>query len=145
MRFGLMSIPGSGSTAMAELRPAEGAGVDVIATADHLRHPRDARLPLLDGWSVAAAWAGAFRGIRRSLVAYRPIAPWSGPDAFQRLIDTVAQLGFDELIVYPPTNDDERRAFERAVGQRQPQYRSAGAAVVAPTSAAVARTASESL
>jgi hypothetical protein len=62
MRFGLMSIPGSGSTAMAELRPAEGAGVDVIATADHLRHPRDARLPLLDGWSVAAAWAGAFRG-----------------------------------------------------------------------------------
>jgi alkanesulfonate monooxygenase SsuD/methylene tetrahydromethanopterin reductase-like flavin-dependent oxidoreductase (luciferase family) len=285
MRFGLMSIPGSAREAMVELRTAEEAGFDVIATADHMRHPRDAGLPLLDGWSVAAAWAGvsqririavlvsnliirnpavlakqavtvdqlsggrldlgvgagvyrtdhamagvpwwpppervarfadfvralaaalagaaaydgpfyrfddasvspgpvqqpgpplvlgaagprmlrvvaeladvwsAYGGIgvddeqaffaataaqiqtvqaacaqvgrdpatlRRSLVAYRPIAPWSGLAAFERLIETAGQLGFDELILYPPANDDERRTFELALAQVLPRYR----------------------
>jgi hypothetical protein len=61
--------------------------------------------------------------LRRSLIARRPIAAWSGLAAFERLIETAEELGFDELILYPPTNDDERRTFELALAQILPRYR----------------------
>jgi alkanesulfonate monooxygenase SsuD/methylene tetrahydromethanopterin reductase-like flavin-dependent oxidoreductase (luciferase family) len=284
MRFGMMSIPGSGLAAMAALREAEQAGFDVIASADHLRDPRDPARPVLDGWSVAAAWAvaseliriamlvsnliyrnpvvlakqavtvdqlsngrldlgvgggvfgtdhamagvpwwppaervarladflpalvaaldgassyegpfycfkdaslapgpvqprlplvigaagprmlrlvaefadtwSAFGGIgvtdesqffgamarqaqaletaceqmgrdpaslRRSLLAYRPLTPWASRDSLQRVIDSAARLGFDELIFYPPADDDERRVFGSSVTDVLPQHR----------------------
>jgi hypothetical protein len=52
VRFGLMSFPGDGMEVEADARLAVEAGFDTIATGDHLRHPRDPVLPLLDGWSV---------------------------------------------------------------------------------------------
>jgi alkanesulfonate monooxygenase SsuD/methylene tetrahydromethanopterin reductase-like flavin-dependent oxidoreductase (luciferase family) len=47
-----MSFPGDGMEVEADARLAVEAGFDTIATGDHLRHPRDPVLPLLDGWSV---------------------------------------------------------------------------------------------
>lgn len=56
MRLGLMSFPCDRQEVEADGRLAE-AGFDLIATGDHLRHPRDPSIPLLDGWVVAAGWA----------------------------------------------------------------------------------------
>ena len=52
-----MSFPRDGREVEADARLAVAAGFDIIATGDHLRHPRDRDMPLLDGWSVLTAWA----------------------------------------------------------------------------------------
>ena len=286
MRLGLMTFPASGEEASADLALASEAGFDLLATGDHLRHPREPPLPVLDGWSVLAAWAAgagavrlamlvsniiyrhpavlakhaitvdqisggrldlgvgagvyptdhamagvpqwsadervdrleefvqaldaalqgqpsfegryyrfdgaaivpgsiqrprppiligaagprvlrlaarhadawsAFGGIdvadedaflaaigqqtiaidrycdeigrdrrslRRSLLAFRPLRPWRSPGALARLCEKAHGLGFDEIIVYKPANDDERRAFDAAVADAFPALRS---------------------
>jgi alkanesulfonate monooxygenase SsuD/methylene tetrahydromethanopterin reductase-like flavin-dependent oxidoreductase (luciferase family) len=52
-----MSFPGDSREVEADARLALEAGFDAIATGDHLRHPHDRSVPLLDGWSVITAWA----------------------------------------------------------------------------------------
>jgi alkanesulfonate monooxygenase SsuD/methylene tetrahydromethanopterin reductase-like flavin-dependent oxidoreductase (luciferase family) len=68
VHLGLMSIPGDERAVLADVRLAADAGFDLIATADHLRHPRDPTVPGLDGWSVLAAWAVASRGLRLAML-----------------------------------------------------------------------------
>lgn len=51
-----MTFPADRLEVEADAALAMDSGFDVIATGDHLRHPRDPSIPLLDGWSVAAAW-----------------------------------------------------------------------------------------
>ena len=68
MRFGLMSFPGDAVEVAADARLAFEAGFDTIATGDHLRHPRDPLVPLLDGWSVLAAWAAITDRLRVAML-----------------------------------------------------------------------------
>ena len=68
VRFGLMSIPGRTQDVVADARSAEELGFDLVATADHLRHPRDAAFPSLDGWSVLAAWAALTQRVRIAML-----------------------------------------------------------------------------
>jgi alkanesulfonate monooxygenase SsuD/methylene tetrahydromethanopterin reductase-like flavin-dependent oxidoreductase (luciferase family) len=68
VRFGLMSFPGDGMEVEADARLAVEAGFDTIATGDHLRHPRDPVLPLLDGWSVLTAWAATTDQLRVAML-----------------------------------------------------------------------------
>ena len=68
MRFGLMSLAGTPEDVIADARLAADAGFDVIATADHLRHPRDPQVPGLDGWSILAAWAVTTERLRLAML-----------------------------------------------------------------------------
>lgn len=56
-----MSFPADRREVDEDARLATEAGFDVIATGDHLRHPRDPASPVLDGWAVLAAWATSTR------------------------------------------------------------------------------------
>jgi alkanesulfonate monooxygenase SsuD/methylene tetrahydromethanopterin reductase-like flavin-dependent oxidoreductase (luciferase family) len=60
------------------------------------------------------------QSLRRSLVAYRPLQPWSSRDALARLIDNVRPLGFEEIILYKPASTDEQRVFDAFVADRLP-------------------------
>jgi alkanesulfonate monooxygenase SsuD/methylene tetrahydromethanopterin reductase-like flavin-dependent oxidoreductase (luciferase family) len=68
VRFGLISLPGGRHDVLADARLAVDAGFDLIATADHLRHPRDPAIPSLDGWSVLAALAVATERLRIAML-----------------------------------------------------------------------------
>jgi alkanesulfonate monooxygenase SsuD/methylene tetrahydromethanopterin reductase-like flavin-dependent oxidoreductase (luciferase family) len=68
MQFGLITFPGSGEEVTADASLAIEAGFDLLATGDHMRHPRDPRLPLLDGWSVLAAWATLAANLRLGML-----------------------------------------------------------------------------
>ena len=63
-----MSLAGTADEVAADARMADDAGFDLLATADHLRHPRDPSVPGLDGWSVLAAWAATTEGIRLAML-----------------------------------------------------------------------------
>ena len=63
-----MSFPGDGKEVEADARLAVAAGFDTIATGDHLRHPRDPVVPLLDGWSVLTAWAATTDRLRVAML-----------------------------------------------------------------------------
>ena len=68
MRFGLITFPASGTEVITDLSLAAEAGFDLLATGDHMRHPRDPGQPLLDGWSVLAAWATLAANVRLSML-----------------------------------------------------------------------------
>ena len=53
--------------------------------------------------------------LRRSLLAFRPLTPWARPGALEQIADSARRLGFDELVVYKPATDDERRVFDGTV------------------------------
>ena len=59
-----MTFPASRAEVEADATLATDAGFDLIATGDHLRHPRDPEVPLLDGWAVVTAWAMCSIGLR---------------------------------------------------------------------------------
>jgi alkanesulfonate monooxygenase SsuD/methylene tetrahydromethanopterin reductase-like flavin-dependent oxidoreductase (luciferase family) len=63
-----MSFPGNRREVEADAAMAMGAGFDSIATGDHLRHPRDPSVPLLDGWGVVSAWAMCTDGLRIAML-----------------------------------------------------------------------------
>jgi alkanesulfonate monooxygenase SsuD/methylene tetrahydromethanopterin reductase-like flavin-dependent oxidoreductase (luciferase family) len=63
-----MSFPGDRREVDADARLAVEAGFDTLATGDHLRHPRDPTTPLLDGWSVLAAWAASTQQVRIAML-----------------------------------------------------------------------------
>lgn len=52
-----------------------------------------------------------------SLCAYPPLTPWRDRGELDRLLDTYASLGFDELVVYAPT-PAERSVFEHVMATR---------------------------
>ena len=55
--------------------------------------------------------------LRRSLLAFRPLTPWARVGALESIADAARRLGFDELVVYKPANDVERRVFEDAMSR----------------------------
>ncbi len=64
------------------------------------------------------------RSLRRLLLAFRPLRPWRSADALSMLSEQAHALAFDEIIVYKPADDDERRAFDAAVTDTLPALRS---------------------
>ena len=54
--------------------------------------------------------------VRRILLAYGSLQPWSGADALPRLTERYRDIGFDEIVCYAP-KPDERGTFEKAVSR----------------------------
>jgi alkanesulfonate monooxygenase SsuD/methylene tetrahydromethanopterin reductase-like flavin-dependent oxidoreductase (luciferase family) len=52
--------------------------------------------------------------LRKILLGYGAITPWSSEDAFARLVDRYREIGFDEIVCYAP-KPDERAVFDRVV------------------------------
>jgi alkanesulfonate monooxygenase SsuD/methylene tetrahydromethanopterin reductase-like flavin-dependent oxidoreductase (luciferase family) len=53
--------------------------------------------------------------LRRSVVFWSPLDPWTGPDAFERLVTSFRETGITEFIVmWPP--EDKLSMLERAAG-----------------------------
>ena len=56
------------------------------------------------------------RQIRRVLLAYGEIDPWSSVDGFARLVDRYRAIGFDELVLYAP-KEHERPVFDKVTAR----------------------------
>ena len=95
VRLGLMSLAGTGDEVTADARVAEECGFDLLATADHLRHPRDASVPGLDGWSVLAAWAVTTQRLRLAMLVSNMI--YRHPVVLAKQAITVDQLSGGRL------------------------------------------------
>jgi alkanesulfonate monooxygenase SsuD/methylene tetrahydromethanopterin reductase-like flavin-dependent oxidoreductase (luciferase family) len=54
--------------------------------------------------------------LRKILLAYGAITPWSSADGFARVVDRYGGIGFDEIVVYAP-KPDERAVFDDVVAQ----------------------------
>lgn len=54
--------------------------------------------------------------LRRILLAYGSISPWSSRDAFATLVDRYERIGFDEMVCYAP-KPHERAVFDRVAGR----------------------------
>lgn len=63
-----MSPATSWADAQLDAAHASAFGFDSIATGDHLRHPDDTPLPVIDGWSVLAAWAATTDRLRLGML-----------------------------------------------------------------------------
>ncbi|MDP3984361.1 MAG: LLM class flavin-dependent oxidoreductase [Acidimicrobiia bacterium] len=68
LRFGLYAFPFDLAGVVAEAGRAEECGFDVLATGDHIRHPRDPGVAILDGWSVLANWAAHTQKVRLAML-----------------------------------------------------------------------------
>lgn len=68
LRFGLEAFPIDRKTVVAEATRAEEHGFDILGTGDHMRHPRDPAVALLDGWSVLANWAAYTEKVRLAML-----------------------------------------------------------------------------
>jgi alkanesulfonate monooxygenase SsuD/methylene tetrahydromethanopterin reductase-like flavin-dependent oxidoreductase (luciferase family) len=90
MRFGLMSLAGTPEEVASDAQLATDAGFDLIATADHLRHPRDSQVPGLDGWSILAAWAVTTDRLRLAMLVSNLI--YRHPVVLAKQVITVDQL-----------------------------------------------------
>ena len=95
MRLGLITFPASGQEVFADLALASEAGFDLLATGDHLRHPRDPPLPVLDGWSVLAAWAATAGRLRLAMLVSNII--YRHPAVLAKHAITVDQLSGGRL------------------------------------------------
>jgi alkanesulfonate monooxygenase SsuD/methylene tetrahydromethanopterin reductase-like flavin-dependent oxidoreductase (luciferase family) len=58
----------------------------------------------------------AGREIRRILLAYGEISPWTSVDRFARLVDLYRDIGFNELVLYTP-RDHELAVFDQVTAQ----------------------------
>jgi alkanesulfonate monooxygenase SsuD/methylene tetrahydromethanopterin reductase-like flavin-dependent oxidoreductase (luciferase family) len=56
------------------------------------------------------------RTLRRILLAYGSMNPWSGTDALARLTDRYRAIGFDEIVCFAP-KPSERAVFDKVVGR----------------------------
>jgi alkanesulfonate monooxygenase SsuD/methylene tetrahydromethanopterin reductase-like flavin-dependent oxidoreductase (luciferase family) len=90
MRFGLLSIPEGRQAVRDDGALARTAGFDVLATADHIRHPRDPDSPVLDGWSVLAAWAATVEKLRLAVLVSNII--YRQPTVLAKQVVTIDQL-----------------------------------------------------
>jgi hypothetical protein len=52
------------------------------------------------------------REVRRILLAYGPITPWSTPAAFPAMVERYREIGIDEIVCYAP-KPDERAVFDK--------------------------------
>lgn len=60
--------------------------------------------------------------IVRALLLFPPLDPWRSVSELERLAELFAGVGFDELVLFAP-HDDERPVFERAVSDLLPGLR----------------------
>src|SRR4051794_2557025 len=97
MRLGLMTLAGDARKAMADAQLAADVGFDLVATADHLRHPRDPSIPGLDGWTVLAAWAATTPGPRLAMLVSNII--YRHPVLLAKQVITVDQLSAGRIDV----------------------------------------------
>lgn len=54
------------------------------------------------------------RSVRRILLAYGAIQPWSTPDSFAAMVDRYRAAGIDEIVCYTP-KPEERAVFDKLV------------------------------
>src|SRR6266568_2727274 len=54
------------------------------------------------------------KSLRRSLLAFRPLAPWRSIQTLEQVALRAHHLGFDELILYKPADADEMQVLEQA-------------------------------
>jgi alkanesulfonate monooxygenase SsuD/methylene tetrahydromethanopterin reductase-like flavin-dependent oxidoreductase (luciferase family) len=54
--------------------------------------------------------------LRRILLAYGAITPWSSVDGFARMVDRYRELGFDEIVCYAP-KPEERAVFDKVAAE----------------------------
>jgi alkanesulfonate monooxygenase SsuD/methylene tetrahydromethanopterin reductase-like flavin-dependent oxidoreductase (luciferase family) len=54
------------------------------------------------------------RPLRKILLAYGAIAPWSSEGAFAKMVDRYREIGFDEIVCYAP-KAHERGVFDKVV------------------------------
>src|SRR5947209_3691977 len=104
-----MSFPKDRREVEADAKLAMQAGFHGIATGDHLRHPLDASIPLLDGWAVVSAWAMCTTGLRIGMlvsnIIYRhPVLVAKAALAADQLSDGRLDLGVGAG-VYPTDHD----------------------------------------
>jgi alkanesulfonate monooxygenase SsuD/methylene tetrahydromethanopterin reductase-like flavin-dependent oxidoreductase (luciferase family) len=52
--------------------------------------------------------------LRKILLAYGAITPWSSQDSFAKVVDRYQKIGFDEIVCYAP-KPHERAVFDRVV------------------------------
>ncbi len=52
--------------------------------------------------------------LRKILLAYGALTPWSSQDSFAKLVERYQQIGFDEIICYAP-KPNERATFDKVV------------------------------
>ena len=50
--------------------------------------------------------------LRRSVLLLGPLSPWSRAGRLTELFETMSAIGFEEIVVFWPWNDDERAVFE---------------------------------
>jgi alkanesulfonate monooxygenase SsuD/methylene tetrahydromethanopterin reductase-like flavin-dependent oxidoreductase (luciferase family) len=51
--------------------------------------------------------------LRRSVLLFGSLSPWSRPGRLAELAELMTTIGYEELVVFWPWNDDERAVFER--------------------------------
>lgn len=64
LSFGIFAFPKDRSEAEAAADLAELYGFESLGTGDHIRHPRTPEDPVMDGWSLVAAWATMTQSVR---------------------------------------------------------------------------------
>lgn len=50
--------------------------------------------------------------LRRSVLMLGPLSPWARPGRLAEVVEVVSAIGFEEIVVFWPWNDDERAVFE---------------------------------
>jgi alkanesulfonate monooxygenase SsuD/methylene tetrahydromethanopterin reductase-like flavin-dependent oxidoreductase (luciferase family) len=55
--------------------------------------------------------------LRRSVLLLESLSPWARPGRLAELVELLSGIGFEELVVFWPWNDDDRRVFEREATQ----------------------------
>ena len=51
--------------------------------------------------------------LRRSVLLVGPLSPWTASGRLAEVVDAMAAIGFEEIVVFWPWNDGERSVFER--------------------------------
>jgi hypothetical protein len=50
--------------------------------------------------------------LRRSVLLLGSLSPWTGLGRLAELVEAMSTIGFEEIVVFWPWNDDERAVFE---------------------------------
>jgi alkanesulfonate monooxygenase SsuD/methylene tetrahydromethanopterin reductase-like flavin-dependent oxidoreductase (luciferase family) len=56
------------------------------------------------------------RTLRRMMLAYGAITPWSSPDAFAGMVDRYREIGITEIVCYTP-KPEEQAVFDKVAGR----------------------------
>lgn len=55
--------------------------------------------------------------LRRSVLLLGSLSPWTGTGRLAQLVEAMSAIGFEEIVVFWPWNDDERAVFEHDSSQ----------------------------